>query len=150
MKSVLLSVRPMWCRAIASGEKTLEIRKNKPNLETPFKCYIYCTGDPTGWKNFGHKTTREFLSSCGAGKVIGEFTCDSIIRFDVPYPAFQSQLDHKIIEESLCSYYMLHRYAYHNDLYGWRISQLTIYDEPSKLKEFGIKRPPQSWCYTDI
>ena len=42
-KSVMLSIRPKWCEKIANGEKTIEVRKTKPNLETPFKCYIYCT-----------------------------------------------------------------------------------------------------------
>ena len=42
-KSVLISIQPEWCYRILSGEKTIEIRKNKPNLTTPFKCYIYCT-----------------------------------------------------------------------------------------------------------
>lgn len=40
MKSVMLSIRPTWCEEIASGEKTIEVRKTKPKLETPFKCYI--------------------------------------------------------------------------------------------------------------
>lgn len=41
MKSVMLSVQPKWCKVIASGKKTIEVRKTKPKLETPFKCYIY-------------------------------------------------------------------------------------------------------------
>ena len=42
MKSVLISIKPKWCELIANGEKTIEVRKTKPKLETPFKCYIYC------------------------------------------------------------------------------------------------------------
>ena len=44
-KAVLISVRPEWCQKIASGEKTIEVRKNRPKLAPPFKCYIYCTRD---------------------------------------------------------------------------------------------------------
>lgn len=44
MKAVLISIRPKWVEKIVSGEKTLEVRKTRPKLETPFKCYIYCTG----------------------------------------------------------------------------------------------------------
>lgn len=40
-KAVLISIRPKWVNRIISGEKTVEIRKNRPNLETPFKVYIY-------------------------------------------------------------------------------------------------------------
>lgn len=44
-KAVLISIRPEWCQKIASGEKTIEVRKNRPKLAPPFKCYIYCTRD---------------------------------------------------------------------------------------------------------
>lgn len=42
-KAVLISIRPKWCERIASGEKTIEVQKTRPKLETPFKCYIYET-----------------------------------------------------------------------------------------------------------
>ena len=42
-KAVLISIRPEWVEKIARGEKTLELRKTEPKLETPFKVYIYCT-----------------------------------------------------------------------------------------------------------
>lgn len=45
-KAVLISIRPGWCEKIANGEKTIEVRKTRPKLETPFKCYIYCTKSP--------------------------------------------------------------------------------------------------------
>lgn len=35
-KSVLISIRPEWVEKILSGEKTLEVRKTRPKLETPF------------------------------------------------------------------------------------------------------------------
>lgn len=43
MKSVLISIKPKWCELIARGKKTVEVRKTRPKLETPFKCYIYQT-----------------------------------------------------------------------------------------------------------
>lgn len=42
-KAVLISIRPEWCKLIASGRKTVEVRKNEPKLSKPFKCFIYCT-----------------------------------------------------------------------------------------------------------
>ena len=44
-KAVMLSIRPKWCKKIVNGEKTIEVRKTRPNIATPFKCYIYCTMD---------------------------------------------------------------------------------------------------------
>ena len=50
MKSVLISIQPKWCELIANGKKTVEVRKTRPKLETPFKCYIYCTQGGYHWK----------------------------------------------------------------------------------------------------
>ena len=41
-QAVLISIRPKWCEKIIGGEKTIEVRKTRPKLQTPFKCYIYC------------------------------------------------------------------------------------------------------------
>ena len=43
MKAVLISINPLWCELIGNGEKTIEVRKNRPKLKTPFKVFIYCT-----------------------------------------------------------------------------------------------------------
>ena len=93
-KAVMLSIRPKWCEKIASGEKTIEVRKTKPKLGTPFKCYIYCTVETAGYDALWvlDAPTREKYSfvavsaylenpkgaNKGNGKVIGEFTCDRI------------------------------------------------------------------------
>lgn len=142
-KAVMISIKPEWCELIAKGEKTLEIRKTAPKLGTPFKCYIYCTlkgsneffkenlnGDIAKWNkgNWGNKK----------GKVIGEFICDGFHWFGVPYPAFQNEMDKEILKRSCCEYYPLHRYAHHDALVGWSISNLVIYDEPKELSEFYI------------
>ena len=42
-RAVLISIHPEWVNRIISGEKNVEIRKTRPNLGTPFKCYIYET-----------------------------------------------------------------------------------------------------------
>lgn len=145
-KAVLISIQPQWCELIASGRKNLEVRKTRPKLETPFKGYIYCTygkglierSDPCLPNMLiEQKVTKEKTwGNCCNGKVIGEFVCDRIECFDVPYPAFQKELDKRILDESCCTYYQLHRYAYHDALYGWHISNLVIYDKPKELGEF--------------
>jgi predicted transcriptional regulator len=81
-KAVLLSIRPKWCEKIARGEKTIEVRKTKPKLETPFKCYIYCTMDhPYISVSCGELDKLNYRTNtvgrCN-GKVIGEFTCERI------------------------------------------------------------------------
>ena len=157
MKSVLISIHPEWCERIASGNKTLEVRKTCPKIEPPFKCYIYCTyglgliqyydSDYPNMLLDQRVSKSATWGNCCNGKVIGEFVCDKITPFDVPYPAFQQMLDKAIMEQSCLTYYQLHRYAYHDCLFGWRISELKIYRTPKGLSEFGLTRPPQSWCY---
>lgn len=42
-KAVMKSVPPALCKLIISGECTMLLSKTKPKIDTPFKCYIYCS-----------------------------------------------------------------------------------------------------------
>ena len=86
-KSVLISIRPKWCEKIVNGEKTIEVRKTRPKLQTPFKCYIYCTMDhPYISVSCGELDKLNYRTNtvcrCN-GRVIGEFTCDRIFPINV-------------------------------------------------------------------
>lgn len=142
MKSVLISIQPKWCELIASGKKTVEVRKTKPKLETPFKCYIYETKDKK-YENIGVAGYKQdgtpYIFVNHIGKVIGEFVCDMIDEFSVPYPAYFSEIDDKTraIVESACLKPMeIHAYNGTHQTYGWHISDLVIYDKPRELSEF--------------
>ena len=141
MKSILLSVRPKWCELIANGKKTIEVRKTKPKLETPFKCYIYQT--------VGGRTNTVDILENNLGKVIGEFTCDKITSFS--FDTYYNTLTHRhggynvslgaFSEQELYSKSCLRFadiYEYIGERYGyaWHISNLKIYDEPKELSEF--------------
>lgn len=88
MKSVLLSIKPKYCELIAGGIKTIEVRKTKPKLDTPFKCYIYCTKGKnisfwTGKRySYADDRSHNLFDVCGNGKVIGEFICSKITEFE--------------------------------------------------------------------
>ena len=41
-KAVLISIRTEWCEKIVNGRKPIEVRKTRPKMDTPFKCYITC------------------------------------------------------------------------------------------------------------
>lgn len=134
MKSVLLSINHEWCDLILRGAKTEEVRRTCPKLKTPFKVYIYCTKVPNWLKSASPIWKQR------SGKVIGAFVCDKIERVNIPYPAYQNELDKRFIEKSCVSYYGLHRYASQNalrdDLLFWHISDLEIYDKPRNLHMF--------------
>lgn len=136
-KAVLLSVQPKWCELIATGKKTIEIRKTKPKIKVPFKAYIYCTKDRNNhfWTGKRYSYTDEHSHNAfdkdGNGKVIGEFVCNKIATFpDECYAGW-------LVKHSCVSVKELERYAGDNDsLYVWHISNLVIYDEPKELSRF--------------
>ena len=76
MKSVLISIRPKWCELIASGKKTIEVRKTRPTIETPFKCYIYETKARSNMPTFVDEDGHVLYT--GRGQVIGEFVCNMV------------------------------------------------------------------------
>lgn len=171
-KAVLISIRPKWCEKIVNGNKTIEVRKTKPKLKTPFKCYIYCTMPDT-------KDPHNILELHGAdgkirkanGKVIGEFTCDRIYEL-APLNHAPDDVEKQacLTREEIVDYLK-------GTGYGWHIVDLHIYDQPRELSEFRracpnslycescamywenngtcgneslqIKRAPQSWCYAE-
>ena len=168
MKSVLISIQPKWVNKIVSGEKTLEVRKTRPKLETPFKCYIYETTAKYKTRLLGLNCTCQ-----GRGKVIGEFVCDRVderwfyISTDgVPITDIEKDFEALccLKRKEIINYALQPNKAVkvHNGtmfIYGWHISDLKIYDKPKDLSEFFtpmgkrpsymLERPPQSWCHVE-
>jgi predicted transcriptional regulator len=169
-KNVLISINPQWRELIASGKKTIELRKTKPSVDTTYKCLIYETkGQYIKWTNGWHTKY-----GYGRGKVVGEFVCNYIDTYECEFSPFDccyirqiykddNGHEHKLIRltskdddyinwvlpNSCVSYMELKKYMGYgvNRFYGWHISDVKIYDKPKELSEFGLKRPPQSWCY---
>ena len=169
MKSILLSIKPKYVELIASGQKTIEVRKTAPK-EVPFKAYIYCTKekkqDDIIWAGiFGDRGKWN-------GRVIGEFICNNASELDYVYYWNNGY------EFATClTYRQVADYGKGKTLYGWHISDLKIYDKPKELSEFSrpcsysglcfsckrtsfkkdgnllcntkITRPPQSWMYVE-
>lgn len=152
-KAVLVSIRPEWVKKILDGEKTLEVRKNRPNMETPFKVYIYCTAG-----NLSYKVNGGMVCNVSGGKiVVGEFTCDDIATYNYDYcPHPEIGMDYdcgdswwEIADEDLKSACLAEKefryYAFGREaMYGWHISDLKIYDQPKALNEFWL--PPELYC----
>lgn len=160
-KAVLISIRPEWVEKILAGEKTLEVRKTRPNMGTPFKCYIYCTNSGVAMGMWGKH-----------GKVVGEFTCNKVTNL---FSNSRFWLDEDYVLQTCLSAAEMRKYANGaNGLYGWHISKLEIYDDPKQLNRFKpwnreckyndlgfaipncgtcqdciVKKPPQSWCYVE-
>lgn len=149
MKSVLISIQPRWCEKIATGEKTIEVRKTKPKLKTPFKCYIYQTKlgkVGTGIFFYGIELKGKNKNN---GKVIGEFICDEIDAYKKGETI--TELRKKILFKNSClTGEQLYEYAFDKTFYVWHISQLKIYDKPKELSEFKTTTPCKQAYYFDI
>lgn len=135
MKSILISINPKWCEKIASGEKTVEVRKTRPKLETPFKVYIHCTQD----KKFNFCTDNgEQYTHIGNGKVIGEFLCDKIFDICIEMSEPDDLHGYPFPCTGLTDKEILQYLGNGKTGYGWHISDLVIYDKPRELDEFNI------------
>ena len=171
MNAIMISIHPEWCEKIASGKKTIEVRKTRPKIDVPFTCYIYETASCIFSRDI---LGREYYHGFqGKGMVIGEFLCRKIGAFPM-----QSASVKELSAMSIVSEKELLKYAGKNTLlYGWHISDLVIYDKPKDISSFRhpcpndgpwctmcryvknyrgkllcgsiLTRPPQSWCYVD-
>ena len=143
MKSVLISIQPKWCELIASGKKTVEVRKTKPKLETPFKVYIYCTANKQGTHDLLEIHGTDGKIRKANGKVIGEFVCDKLYEigynyfYPVGYDVSMGELPREELYKKSClSFNQMDNYLNTELGYGWHISNLVIYDKPRELSEF--------------
>lgn len=146
-KAVMISIRPKWCEKICSGEKTIEVRKTRPKLQTPFKCYIYCTMDhPYISVSCGELDKLNYRTNtvgrCN-GKVIGEFICDRIYELETRSPGGSyfvkgegQPTTNDVARQSCLSLRDMHEYLQAGKGYGWHISKLKIYDTPKELIKF--------------
>lgn len=166
MKSVLIAIRPQWVEKIASGEKTIEVRKTAPQ-EVPFKAYIYES------RNGGHRCKHcNEKDSCysyapknvgcynGRGKVIGEFICDKVIcsqaYFDSQGKNHLTNVFPEDIKKTCLTEYDLWDYiagkaCKANEIYDgylWHISDLKIYDSPKELSEFSRPCSYSGLCFS--
>lgn len=167
MKSVLISIRPKWVERIASGKKTIEVRKSAPK-EVPFKAYIYCCKGNNGYEwLYRVDDNGRGKAQSWHGKVIGEFICDKVIktcgwrlRGDTQQCAKRTTAEEAFPKLACLTIDEIIKYAgsENREVCGWHISDLKIYDKPRNLSEFGkvgfghevpLKRPPQSWMYIE-
>lgn len=166
MKAVLISTRPEWCEKICHKigtdkngkpiyEKSIEVRKTKPSIPTPFKAYIYCCKAKSQWRYSDYEGAYENSEGeivYAQQHVIGEFICDNVDEYKfhngltefnlmgLPSGVYGSYLIFEDDYKSMClSYDEVNNYGKGKTLYGLHITDLEIYDKPKELSEF--KRP---------
>lgn len=178
--SILQSIHPKYCELIASGKKTIEVRKTKPRIPTPFKVYIYET--KTGYVSKSYE--NDILVPVKYGKVIGKYVCDEITEYttefhsdDNLFQGIYETISHEddgdeydeivtgndfddpnncdICKRSCLSFDDIKNYVGYGDgkFYGYHISNLKIYDKPKELSEFikyGFEQDYAEWEHYSI
>ena len=115
------------------------------------KCLIYCTKDKNNqlYRYYGNKydvleskqdtmPQPDFFMN---GKIVAQFDCEKVEKFDVPYPAYFWEVKDKleyITNNSCLSLMSLHHYLKNDSGYAIHVSNLEIFDEPIDLEKGGI------------
>lgn len=149
MKAILMAIQPKWCEKIFNGTKTIEVRKSRPKLETPFEVVVYCSKGQELWGN-GEQlwkgidenedletvfTLEPNLSRLN-GKVIGSFICDEVKEFTFSNYEAEYRINHADLSATCLNYPDLIGYGKGKTLYGWHITEPRLFDEPKELSEF--------------
>jgi len=128
--NVILSIHPKWAKLIYEGKKTIEWRKTTPKRANGFtKIFLYETAPVckvTGYVRFNGPVSYDF---CGCPLA----------------PSARLVYNGCVSGDELVKYQGKSEYVV-----AWQIYAPNKLDTPKTLYDFGIKRPPQSWCYTEV
>lgn len=142
--NIILSIHPNWAELIYEGKKTIEWRKVAPNRLLPM------------WLE--HKPLKVYLyETAPVKKVTGYFVCDRVVRLNLSWPPpFDGAKIHpvaeNVINEGCVPLDELRKYAGKKTVVnGLKVLNCTRFFKGSKtLEDFGLKRAPQSWQYTEV
>lgn len=118
---ILMSIKTEYANKIFDRIKLYELRK-KPLKENVDTIIVYSSGK--------------------VKKVVGEFKIEKIIK-DSPDKIWNlGEEDLGIDKKSFYEYFKHSKYAY-----AIKIKDVIKYDIPKDLRDFGINKAPQSFCY---
>lgn len=139
MNAILLTAKAKDCDLILSRKKTVGVLKSTPNIETPFKVYLYCQKDTENTFQF-IDGKRDF------GKVVCEIICD------------RSKVSTTVLSDEAKACCMTAEDLSNNGkpIYFYHIARIFPYNTPKTLKEFHlckdgktVSKAPQSFCYVE-
>lgn len=121
MSQMLLSIKPQYVREILSGKKKYEFRKFRCRDEID-TIIIYATSP--------------------IKEVVGEVSLIQIIEGDVEHVWNQTSPYGGVLKEDYQEYYKARDVAI-----AYQLGEVTRYDKPKKLLDFGLTYAPQSYAY---
>ncbi len=122
--TIILSLQGQWWEKMLAGEKILEIRKTAPAEK--------------------NREYRVLVYVAGCGSVCGEFTCTDFLKIRM-FPKLPETYE----KQSCLTGGQIREYAggHKQHLWGWAVTGVEEYYTPHPLRLYGLKKPPQSWCY---
>lgn len=166
MKAIMIADKPIWCRKMMNGDKTVEVRTSKALANAIQKLideygyadiYVYCTKQSPWiyWNEsvakinngrgcvIGYKSLRN-----DNGKVLFKFRCYKVEEITATedrygeetwYETYSLACD-ELAEKSCLDFNELDEYMYGKNGnaqgYAIHISDLVIFDKPKELSEF--------------
>ena len=124
MCAILLSINPQYVDRIMNGEKQYEFRKSLCKRKVD-KIIIYSTSPIM--------------------KVVGEADVEDII-VDKPRTVWGKTKKYSGIKRQFFEEY----YKGRNQAVAYKLTHIIRYEEPKELIDYGIKSPPQSFCYLNM
>ena len=121
MSPMLLSIKPQYVREILSGKKKYEFRKFRCRDEID-TIIIYATSP--------------------IKEVVGEVALIQIIEGDVEHVWNQTSPYGGVLKEDYQEYYKARDVAI-----AYQLGEVTRYDKPKKLLDYGLTYAPQSYAY---
>lgn len=129
MPDIMLTIKPRHLRHMKEGRKKYELRKTRPTLCKLANHFtrIWCCESGSGGRVVATFRTRAYQDMTKASdRKIAELAC--------------------ITEDEVRGY----RQSGRSRMYGWLVEDFEDIkgtDRERHIADFGLKRPPQSWCY---
>lgn len=128
MKDIIMSIKARHIQDMRQGVKRYELRKSRP---ADFR--------------YDYRYTTVWLCESGTGgRIVASFLCNTYSEM-VADNKKVAELAH-ITEEEVREY----REKGNGLLFGWRIENFKYFkdtDQEKHIADFGLTRPPQSWCF---
>ncbi len=121
MSTILLSIKPQFARSIFAGSKQYEFRKNRSRADVD---HIV------------------FYVSSPERKVVGEAMIDEVLD-GAPADVWEQSRQAAGITEDFYNAY----YAGRDRAIAYKLKDVSMYETPRPLSDYGIRQAPQSFVY---
>ena len=134
--NIILSIHPKWAKLIYEGLKTIEWRNTIPHRMDSVKL------------RDGNPDVKVYLYETSPVRLVtGYFYWGGVTISD----ARGMKVDNPRLLAGIVGLEELQKYQGENcNICAWHVKAPCKLGSPLSIGQFGLKRPPQSWCYTEV